>query len=65
MEERVTRIEQLPLEPGVVGNIVKSRGVQVLDIIACAGAFDTELVCRAPDGPAIAHLLNALEVLAH
>ena len=55
------RIEHLPLEPAVVSGVAESRGVQLLDIIACAGIFDAVLLCRAPDNRTVAQLLDALE----
>jgi hypothetical protein len=61
MEGRTKRTEHVQLEPAVVGSIAQSSGVQLLDIIACAGIFDAVVVCRAPDSPTVARLLDALE----
>lgn len=49
------------LEPAVMRSIAKSSDVQLFDIIACAGIFDAVLLCRAPDSPTVARLLNALD----
>ena len=61
MEGRTKPLEYVQLEPAVVGSIAQSNGVQLLDIIACAGIFDAVLVCRAPDNPTVARLLDALD----
>lgn len=54
-------VGRLSLEPAAVSSVAESRGVQLLDIFTCAGIFDAVLVCRAPDSPTIAHLLDALD----
>ena len=61
MERRSKPAEHVQLEPAVVGSIAPSSGVQLLDIIACAGIFDAALVCRAPDNRTVARLLDALD----
>ena len=55
------RVERFSLEPAVVRSVAESNGVQLLDIVACAGSFDAVLVCRAPDNRTVEHLLDALE----
>jgi len=61
MEGRTIPMEPVQLEPVVVGSIAQSSGVQLLDIITCAGIFDAALVCRAPDNRTVARLLDALD----
>jgi uncharacterized protein with GYD domain len=61
MEGRTKPMEPVQLEPAVVGSIAQSSGVQLLDIIACAGIFDAALVCRAPDNRTVARLLDGLD----
>jgi hypothetical protein len=41
--------------------IAKTSDVQLLDVLAAAGAFDAVLVCRAQDNPTVARLLNRLD----
>jgi uncharacterized protein with GYD domain len=61
MGRQTTPTEPVRLEPNLVSSAAQSNGVQVLDIITCAGIFDAVLVCRAPDNPTVARLLDALE----
>jgi uncharacterized protein with GYD domain len=61
MGRQTTPREPVRLEPNLVSSAAQSNGVQVLDIITCAGIFDAVLVCRAPDNPTVARLLDALE----
>ena len=61
MEGRTKPVEHTQLEPAVVGSIAQSSGVQILDIITCAGIFDAALICRAPDNRTVARLLDALD----
>jgi uncharacterized protein with GYD domain len=55
------RSERVPLEPDALREIAQSSGVQLLDILACKGTFESVLICRAPDSPTLACLLDALE----
>ena len=61
MGRQTTPTEPVQLEPFLTDSAAKSSGIQILDIITCAGIFDAALVCRAPDNPTVARLLDALE----
>jgi uncharacterized protein with GYD domain len=61
MDRQTTPTEPVQLEPILTDSAAKSSGIQILDIITCAGIFDAVLVCRAPDNPTVARLLDALE----
>lgn len=61
MEGHGKRKGHVPLELGVVASRAESTRVQLLDVIACRGIFDAVLVCRAPDNPTVARLLDSLE----
>jgi hypothetical protein len=53
--------DRVQLEPNIVTRLAESTYVQLLDIVVCKGIFDAILLCRAPDNPTIASLLDSLE----
>jgi uncharacterized protein with GYD domain len=61
MEGNTRRTRRVSLEPAVVGDVAKSSGVELLDIVGCAGIFEAVLLCRAPDNRTVARLLDAFE----
>jgi uncharacterized protein with GYD domain len=61
MKRGTKRSECVPLEPDALQKIAQSSGVQLLDILVCKGMFEAALICRAPDSPTLARLLDALE----
>jgi uncharacterized protein with GYD domain len=61
MGRQTTPAGPVQLETILTNSAAKSSDIQILDIITCAGIFDAVLVCRAPDNPTVARLLDALE----
>ncbi len=61
MERSEKRREPVSLEPTIIASLAESKGVQLLDIIACTGIIDAALLCRASDNSTIARLLDSFE----
>ena len=56
-----TRTNCFPLKPAHLRSVAELNGSRILEVIKCKGIFDAVLVCRAPDSPTLARLLNALD----
>ena len=61
MQRAPRYMRRLSLEPQAIGEVARSAGVHIFDIVVTLGDFEAVLLLAAPNNAAVAKLLNGLE----